>query len=112
MERALWSVGGDGEVHDEDAGILCEIDEFRVGTVLIRTEHNRDAPRLDAVGERRQVGVRDAHCSHADSIAIEHRRWLGLGPSLYSLIAHAYGRGWPAGHETFLCSSEFELGAE
>src|SRR5207249_10810267 len=53
--------------------------ELPVGAVLIRTEHNRDAPGLDAVGKRWQVGVRDAQCGNADSVAIEYLCWLGPG---------------------------------
>src|SRR2546427_2054067 len=79
MERARWSVGGDGEMHNQNISVFCEIDEFRVGAVLIRTEHNRDAPRLHAVGKRRQVGMWNAECGHADSVAVEHVRWFGLG---------------------------------
>src|SRR2546426_12482703 len=66
-------------MHNQDIGVFCKIHEFPVGTVLIRTKHNRDTPRLDAVSKCGQVGVRDAQCSHADSVAIQHLRWLGLG---------------------------------
>ena len=66
-------------MHNQDIGVFCKIHEFPVGTVLIRTKHNRDTPRLDAVSKCGQVGVRDAQCSHADSVAIKDLRWLGLG---------------------------------
>src|SRR5438067_11962209 len=79
MERTWWSIDGYGEMHNQDIGVFCKIHEFSVGTVLIRTEYNRDAPRLHAIGKRRQVGVRDAQCRHAHSVAIEYLRWLGLG---------------------------------
>src|SRR6516225_526131 len=53
---------GNGEMHDQYVRALCEFREFRIGAVLVGAEHDRCAPRLDAIGERRDIGVRDSKC--------------------------------------------------
>ena len=51
MQRIRRGAGGDREVHDEDIGILSEIHEFRIGAVLIGTEHDRPVTRFNTIRE-------------------------------------------------------------
>ena len=65
-------------MHDQRIGVLGKIDELRIAAILVRAEHDGLALGLDPVGERRQVGVRDALRAHNQPVALEHFRGLGL----------------------------------
>jgi hypothetical protein len=72
LQHRARAAHGDGRVHDEQVGTAREVDEPRVQPGLVTAEHDRYAPRLDAVGERRTVRVRHGCRAHHEVGRLEH----------------------------------------
>ena len=78
MQRTRRGAGGDREVHDEDIGILGEIHKYRIGAVLIGTEHDRPVTRFDTTREGGHVRMGYSERRHLQALAFEHGRRLRL----------------------------------
>src|SRR5262249_31622387 len=67
---------GNRHMHDQKISSFCELDEFRVGTGLIRAEHHGHILCLDAVRQSRHIAVRYSQRRHRQFFAVEHCCWL------------------------------------
>src|ERR671910_698297 len=61
-------------MHDQDIRSLCELDESRVGTVLIGAEYDRHIACLHAVRQSREIAVRYSQGGHGHSLPVENCR--------------------------------------
>ena len=65
---------GNGEMHDQDIRSPRELDEPRIGSILIGAEYDRRTANLDAIRQSRNVAVWYSQRCHGQALPVEHRR--------------------------------------